>query len=363
MDKTQEKKYYVLSVNPGSTTTKIALYENEQELFSVNIEHSTEEVKAFAKVTDQLEMREEAVAKVLAEKNVDLSTLSAVVGRGGIFPPIEAGGYLVEENLKEMIYAVQEGEHASNLGALIADKIASPLGIPAYIYDGVTSFEFTEIATITGLPDYKRKNISHVLNSKAMARKYAQDQGSKYEDLNIIVAHLGGGITVTAHKDGRIIDAVSDDEGHFSPERAGSMALMHVIDTCYSGKYERSEMRKRIRGGGGLKAHLGTSDCREVEKRIAEGDEHAKLIYEAMAYTVAKSIGALSTIYQGELDAIILTGGIAYSKELTAMISKSVSFIAPVHVYPGENEMESLTMGGLRILKGEEEGKIFKIKA
>lgn len=358
-----DKTHKILAVNPGSTTTKIALYENEKEIFSVNIEHSTEEVKKFAKVTDQLDMRKEAVAKILAEKNVDTSTLSAVVGRGGIFPPIEAGGYLVEEKLKEMIYAVKEGEHASNLGALIADSIAAPLGIPAFIYDGVSSYEFTEVAAISGLPEYRRKNISHVLNSKAMARKYAEDRGGKYEDYNLVIAHLGGGITVTAHKGGRIVDTVSDDEGHFSPERAGSMALMFIIDTCYSGQYDRAEMRKKIRGGGGLKAHLGTSDCREVEKMIADGDEHAKLIYEAMAYTVAKSIGSLGTVFGEKVDGIILTGGIAYSKDLTAMIGKNVSFIAPVHIYPGENEMESLSLGSLRILRGEEEAKIYKPRA
>ncbi len=358
-----DKKYTILSINPGSTTTKIALYENEKELFSVNIEHSTEEIKSFARVTDQLEFREKAISKVLADMNVDEKKLSAVVGRGGIFPPIEAGGYLVEDNLKEMIYAVKEGEHASNLGALIADKIAAPLGIPAYIYDGVSSDEFTDVARIVGLPEYKRKNISHVLNTKAMGRKYAKDHGGKYEDYNLVMAHLGGGITVTAHKKGRMVDGISDDEGPFSPERAGSMALMFIIDTCYSGLYNRLEMRKKIRGNGGLKALLGTADCREVERRIADGDEHAKLVYEAMAYNVAKAIGSLSTVFKGDVDGIILTGGIAYSEMLTSMIKDSVSFIAPVHIYPGENEMESLSLGSLRILRGEEVAKIYKPRA
>lgn len=360
IEKMEEKKYTILSINPGSTSTKIALYENEEELFSINIEHSTEEIKSFAKVTDQLQFRERAIAGILTSMNVDKTKLSAVVGRGGIFPPLDAGGYLVEEKLKEMIYGVKEGEHASNLGALIADSIAAPLGIPAFIYDGVSSDEFTDVARITGFPEYKRRNISHVLNAKAMGRKYAKDQGVDYKDCKLIVAHLGGGITVSAHKDGKIIDAVSDDEGQFSPERSGSAALLFVIDTCFSGKYNRQEMRKKVRGGGGLKALLGTADCREVEKRISEGDEYAKLVYDAMAYNIGKAIGSLSTVFLGDVDGIILTGGIAHSKKLTKMISDRVSFIAPVHIYPGENEMESLTMGGLRILKGEEEAKIYK---
>jgi butyrate kinase len=253
-----------------------------------------------------------------------------------------------------MIYGDKVVDHASNLGALIAASIADPLGIPAYIYDAVSADEFCDLARVTGFPEYSRRNFSHVLNTKAMGRKYAKEKGGAYSDFNLIIAHLGGGISISAHKKGRIIDSISDDGGPFSPERSGSVPLNFIVELCYSGKYTKGEVLRKIRGGGGLKAHLDTADCRQIEERIAAGDEHAKLVYEAMGYQIAKGIGTICPVFDGPIDAIILTGGVAFSKMITDMVKEKVSFIAPVAVYPGENEMESLTLGALRILREEE---------
>ncbi|GAB1476765.1 butyrate kinase [Bacillota bacterium] len=347
--------YKILSINPGSTTTKVAFYEDENELFHSNIEHSTGELRGYGAITNQLDSRKKAVLEEISNHNIEMSQLSAVVGRGGMFPPVSAGGYIVDENMIRMIHSDKVRDHASNLGALIAAAIADPLGIPAYIYDAVSSDEFSDLARITGMPEFSRRNFCHVLNTKAMGRKYAAGRGGAYSDYNLLIAHLGGGISISAHQKGRIIDSISDDGGPFSPERSGSLPLDFIVDLCYSGKFTKAEVRRKIRGDGGLKAHLGTADCRQVEAMIANGDKKAKLVYEAMGYQIAKGIGNICTVFDGPIDAIILTGGVAFSKMLTDMIVKRVSFIAPVVIFPGENEMESLTLGALRILRGEEE--------
>ncbi len=349
--------FKILSINPGSTSTKVALFVDEKELYSINIEHSTEELKGYGGVIEQLDFRTKAILAEMEKQKTDLSELSAVVGRGGMLPPVSAGGYLVNENMKNVLQSDRVVDHASNLGALIAASVAEPLGIPAYIYDAVSSDEFCDLARVTGMPEFPRRNLSHVLNTKAMGRKYAAERGISYNDVNLIIAHLGGGISISAHKKGRIVDSISDDGGPFSPERSGSLPLNFIVELCYSGKYTKKEVLRKIRGGGGLKAHLGTADCREIEDRIAKGDEYAKLIYEAQGYQIAKGIGNICTVFGGTIDAIILTGGVAYSKMLTDMIISRVAFLAPVLIYPGENEMESLTLGALRILRGEETAK------
>ncbi len=346
--------YRILSVNPGSTSTKIALYEDEWELYSAGIEHSTDDLQCYGRVTEQLDYRTEAVLTELEKHNTSLKELSAVVGRGGMLPPVRTGGYLINERMKQTLYGDSVVEHASNLGALIAGSIAEPLGIPAYIYDAVSADEFSSLARVTGFPEYFRRNFSHVLNSRAMARKYAKEKGGDYTDFNLIIAHIGGGISITAHQKGKIVDSIGDDGGPFSPERSGSVPLQFIVELCYSGKYTKAEVLRKIRGGGGLKAHLGTADCRQVEERIAAGDSHAKLVYEAMGYQIAKGIGNICTVFDDPIDVIILTGGVAFSKMLTDMVTKRVAFLAPVLIYPGENEMESLTLGALRILRGEE---------
>ncbi|MDD3168511.1 MAG: butyrate kinase [Eubacteriales bacterium] len=349
----------VLAINPGSTSTKIALYEDETLVFFEQAEHSEEDFAAYTEILDQLDFRLEVIRTTLNKHQISLSTLTAVVGRGGLLPPVHAGGYLVNEPLKHMILSGMLSPHASNLGALLADQIAAPLGIPAYIYDSVSSHEFREIAMITGIPEFLRHSLCHVLNSKAMGRKVAEKHGRRYEDLNLIVAHLGGGISIGVHEKGKIVDAIGDDSGPFSPERTGSLPLLYIVDLCYSGQYTKREMVRKIRGMGGIKAHLGTHDCRKVEKMIAEGNKKAKLIYEAEAYQIAKGIGELAPVLNGNIDYIILTGGIAYSEMMTGMIAERVKYIAPVEIMPGEVEMEALAFGALRILRGEEFPSIY----
>ncbi len=353
--------YKILAINPGSTSTKIAVYEDENLIFSENIEHSTKECAVVCELPDQMNSRLEIILDSLEKNNIDISSLNAVVGRGGLLPPVKAGGYIVNEAMKKIINSGTLSPHAANLGALIADEIAAPLNIPAYIYDSVSSDEFKEIAKVTGIPEYKRKSQCHVLNSKAMGRKVAEKYNKKYSEINLIVAHLGGGISISIHEKGKIIDSIGDDSGPFSPERTGSLPLMHVIDMCYSGEYTKKDMIKKIRGLGGMKAHLDTHDCRKIEKMISDGNEYAKLIYEAEAYQIAKGIGELAPVLCGNIDYIVLTGGIAFSKLMTDMIKERVSFIAPVEIMPGEVEMEALAMGALRILRGEEKASIFSI--
>lgn len=346
--------YKILVINPGSTSTKVAFFEEKTCLFVESLNHSANDLADFDEIPDQLGFRTQIVLDMIKKHNLNLKELNAIVGRGGLLPFVHAGGYLVNETMKRRIIDGPISEHASNLGAIIAEAIASPLNIPAYIYDCVGSDEFKDIARVTGVPDIKRESLCHVLNQKAIGRKVAEKYKKKYSDLNLIVAHLGGGFSVGAHEKGRIVDCIRDDAGAFSPERSGSVPLLYVIDMCYSGKYTKREMTRKIRGMGGLQALLNTKDCREVEKMIADGNQYAELVYHAMAYQAAKSIGEMSTVLEGNIDFIILTGGAAYSKLLTGLIAKRVKFMAPVEIVPGEDEMESLALGTLRILKGEE---------
>lgn len=351
--------HLILAINPGSTSTKIAVYKGETEQFHSNVTHSVADLSRFDRITDQMGMRTEQVRVELLNNQINPSDLAAVVGRGGMLPPVKSGGYKVNENMVHLLSGDVLPEHASNLGALIAERIATPLGIPAYIYDAVSADEFSDVARITGIPEILRQSFCHVLNSKAMGRKYAKQQGKRYEDLNLLVAHMGGGISISAHQKGRIIDSISDDAGPYAPERSGSVPLGYIVDMCYSGTYSKREIMRKIRGAGGLKAHLGTADCLEIEGMIANGDAYAKKIYEAMSYQVAKGIGNLCTVFDGPIDAIILTGGTAYSKMQVDQVSERVRFLAPIAVLPGENEMESLALGALRILRGEEEAHEF----
>ena len=344
----------ILVINPGSTSTKIAVYADETELFCKTVDHTNEEIAKYEKLSDQFEFRKEIVLKALNQNNCDLTSLSAVVGRGGLLPPIKAGGYFVNQAMKDRLINGPIISHPSNLGALIADAIAKPLEIPAYIYDAVSSDEFNDVARITGFPEVSRQSFCHVLNAKAIARKVAIKHRKKYDEMNFVVAHLGGGISISVHEKGRIVDSISDDAGPFSPERAGSIPLSYVIDMCFSGEYDKNTMHKKLRGKGGIKAHLGVHDCREIEKMIQAGNQKAKMIYEAQAYQIAKGIGELAPVLSGNIDSIILTGGVAHSRMLTDMIVDRVKFIAPVEIIPGENEMESLALGALRMLRGEE---------
>lgn len=346
--------YKILAINPGSTSTKIALYEDEERIISDTINHPVEELGRYDRIIDQFQYRKDEILKYLDQKNIKPEELSAVVGRGGMLPPVEAGAYKINKKMLNRLKTNPVIEHAANLGALIAYEIAKPLRILSCIYDPVTVDQLEDIARITGIPEVKRVSFSHVLNSRATAMKAAEKLNKKYDNVNFVVAHIGGGISVAIHSQGRIIDMLADDEGPFAPERAGRIPGKELINICFSGEFDKKAVTRKMRGNAGLKAHLGTHDAMEVEKMIAKGDEKAKLIYEAMAYQVSKGIGELATVVKGKVDAIVLTGGIAYSKMMTSMIIERVEFIAPVMVMAGENEMEALAFGALRVLKGKE---------
>ena len=355
------RDYKILVINPGSTSTKVALFSNEQLLFEKKIGHSSQELSNFNKIIDQYRFRQDIILSFLKEKRINLSTLHAVVGRGGLLRPIASGTYRINEKMLEDLRSGAMGEHASNLGGLLAYGIAGNLSIPSYIVDPVVTDEMKPVARISGMPEIPRISILHALNQKAIARKAALDLGKKYEKLNFIVAHLGGGISVGIHCRGNIIDVNNalNGEGPFTPERSGGVPVGALVELCFSGKFSKDEMMKKIKGKGGLVAYLNTNDIREVVKRIKQGDKKVKLIFEAMAYQVAKEIGAGATVLKGQIDAIILTGGIAYNNDFVNLVRDRVSFLSLVMVYPGEEEMLSLCEGVLRVLKGEEVEKLY----
>lgn len=350
------KDYKILVINPGSTSTKVALFSNEQLLFDKKIEHSNEELSVFHKIINQYEFRLNIILSFLKEKRIEHSTLDVVVGRGGLLKPIASGAYRVNEKMLEDLHKGVSGEHASNLGGLLAHGIAEKLSIPSYIVDPVVIDEMKPVARISGMPEIPRTSILHALNQKAVARKAALDLGKNYEKVNFVVAHLGGGISVGIHCKGKIIDVNNalNGEGPFALERSGGVPVGALVELCFSGKFSKDEIKKKIKSKGGLVAYLSTNDVREVVKMIKEGDKKAKLILEAMAYQVAKEIGAGATVLKGQIDAILLTGGIAYNNEFVNMIRDRVSFLSLVMVYPGEEEMLALCEGALRVLKGEE---------
>ena len=354
--------YLQLIINPGSTSTKLALYRDSEKMLQESVDHKPEDLQRYEHIADQVPYRLGLIRDFMTRNHIRGEELSAVMGRGGLVFGLKTGGYRVDDALCHALVSDELSQpHASNLGGLLARAIADEYGIPAYIYDAVTSGELTQVAQITGIPDVPRRSFCHVLNSRAMAIRYAKEHGRRYEDLNLIVAHLGGGISASVHDHGKIVDSVGDDDGKFSPERSGTVPMLPLIDLCYSGKYTKAEMKKKVRGKGGMYAHLGTSDCRIIEKRVAEGDKHADLIFQAQAYQIAKTIGLLSIVLKGHCDAIILTGGLAYSQLLTDRVRDYVQFIAPVCVLPGENEMEALAQGGLRILTGQEKASTYHI--
>lgn len=351
--------YKLLVINPGSTSTKIGVYEDENQILEETLRHSTEEIEKYNQIYDQFEFRKEVILNVLKDKNFDINTLDAVVGRGGLLKPIESGTYEVNEVMLEDLKVGVQGQHASNLGGIIANEIAKSLNIPAFIVDPVVVDEMDEVARVSGMNGIERKSVFHALNQKAVAKRYAKEQNKNYEELNLIVAHMGGGTSVGAHRDGRIIDVNNalDGEGPFSPERSGGVPIGDLVKMCYSGEFTLEEIKKKINGKGGIVSYLATNDFREVQSEALAGNSKAKLIFDAFIYQMAKEIGACSAVLAGKVDSIILTGGIAYSKVVTDAIKERVEFIAPVTVYPGEDELLALTQGGLRVLKGEEKAK------
>jgi len=356
--------FLVLAINPGSTSTKVAVFDGEAQRFADTLHHDARELARYSRIADQHSFRRQAVLSSLQAHRAEPSDLDAVVGRGGILKPIPGGTYRVSQSMLEELRSPKDREHASNLGALIAYEIAAPLGIPAFIVDPVCIDEFEPLARVSGLPEIERRSLSHALNTRAAARRAAAQLGRDYREVNLVIAHMGGGISVSAHRRGRMIDVnqALDGTGPFSPERAGGLPVGDLLRMAYSKppyehvRYTYEEMLRKIVGGGGLVAHLGTNNARDVEKRVADGDGHARLIYEAMAYQVAKEIGAMATTLSGNVDALVLTGGLAYSHLLTSWIEERVGFIAPVSVYPGEDEMLAMAQGALRVLRGEEVG-------
>lgn len=352
--------FRILAINPGSTSTKIAVYQNMNPIFVKNITHPSEQIAQFEHVADQFHFRKEIINKELEEAEIQLDKIQAVVGRGGMLKPISSGVYQVNEAMKTDLHEHPIKEHASNLGGLIADDIASSLpNAKAYIADPVVVDELDEIARVSGHPLFKRISIFHALNQKAIARQHAKSIMKRYEDLNLIVVHMGGGVTVGAHHKGRVIDVNQglDGEGPFSPERSGTLPTGDLVRFCFSGEYTEKEIAKMVVGAGGIVAHLGTNSAYEAEQAALNGDPKAKFILEAMAYQVAKTIGSMVPVLKGDVDAILLTGGVAHSKWITNLIIERVFKFAPVYIYPGEDEMRALAFNGLMVLKGEVEVK------
>lgn len=351
----------ILAVNPGATSTKYGVFEDEKVLLKKTIEHQGADLETFSRVFDQYHYRLALITEGLATADISLHSLEGVVGRGGLLKPLLGGTYAVNEAMVEDLEKAEQGQHASNLGGVIAYNLAQQLGIPGFIVDPVSVDELEPEARLSGFPDLPRISMSHALNSKAVARNVAKEMGKKYEQLNFVVAHLGTGISISAHKQGRMIDVNNaQEEGPFSPDRCGGLPAKMLTKLCFSGKYTHEELMTRVMGSGGMYAYLGTKDIREAEQRGKNGDQLAELVLEAMAYQAAKEIGAMSVVLMGDVDGIILTGGIAYSQRIVGGISRRVQFIAPILVRPGEEELESLAQGAIRVLQGEEQVRNYR---
>ena len=354
--------YKLLIINPGSTSTKIGVYEGEKEILEETLRHSSEEILKYDTIFDQLDFRKEVILKVLKEKGIDINELDAVVGRGGMLKPIEGGTYEVNEAMVEDLKIGVQGPHASNLGGILSNEIAKEIGKRAFIVDPVVVDEMEDVARLSGVPELPRKSKFHALNQKAVAKRYAKEHNTSYEDVNLIVVHMGGGVSVGAHRKGRVIDVNNalDGDGPFSPERAGGVPSGELLEMCFSGKYSKEEVYKKLVGKGGFVAYANTNDARDLIKLSQEGDEKGSLIFNAFIYQIAKEIGSMAVVLDGEVDAIVLTGGIAYSDYVTNAINKKVKWIAPMVVYGGEDELLALAQGAIRVLDGVEEAKIYK---
>ena len=351
----------ILIINPGSTSTKIGVYEDEKELFEETLRHSTEEIAKYATVFEQKDFRKNVIVNILKEKNFDMKSLSAIVGRGGMLKPMEGGTYSVSDELISDLKEAKYGQHASNLGGILAREIGDELGLPSFIVDPVVVDELEEVARFSGVPELPRRSVFHALNQKAVAKRYGKESGKGYENLNLIVVHMGGGVSVGAHKNGKVVDVNNalDGEGAFSPERAGGVPAGDLVKLCFSGKYTEKEVYNKLVGNGGLNAYINSNDMRDVLKMKEEGNEKAAMLFEAFIYQVCKDIGAMSTVLKGKVDKIILTGGIAYSPVVVEAITNRVSWISDIKVYPGEDELLALTQGTLRVLNKEEEAKVY----
>ena len=354
----------VLAINPGSTSTKFGIYTRHGAELEQTILHGDEELERFKgrPMVARLDYRAALIGNALEEAGFAGSgggagQFVAVAGRGGMLPSVPCGTYLVDDAMVEELHLARKGEHASNLGALLALKFARAAGVNAYIVDPVTVDEWQPVARVTGSPLVGRTSIGHALNTKAVAKRYAQEHGRPYEELRLIVAHMGSGITVSAHQDGRTIDSNTIEEGPFGPDRTGGLPVRKLIKLCFSGMYNEKQLDRMVFGEGGLFAYLGTRDLREVERRMDLGDAEAALIFEAMVYQIAKEAGAMAVVLNGQVDALLLTGGMAHSERVISRLRERLGWIAPIRVYPGENELQALAEGVFRVLDGVERAK------
>ena len=351
--------YKLLIINPGSTSTKIGVYSDKKEVLVETLRHSSDEIAKYDSIFEQKGFRKEVIMNVLKENNIDLNSLDAIVGRGGMLRPIPGGTYEVTDKLLEDLKVGVSGQHASNLGGILASEIANEVGIRSFIVDPVVVDELQDVARISGIPELPRRSIFHALNQKAVAKRYAKENGSKYDDLNLVVVHMGGGVSVAAHRGGLVVDVNNtlDGDGPFSPERSGSVPVGDLVKLCFSGKYTQSEIYSKIVGKGGYVAYLNTNDARDVLKAREEGNEYASLIFDAFIYQICKAIGEMSTVLNGKVNQIILTGGIAYSPIVVNAIKEKVQWISDLTIYPGEDELLALAQGAIRVLNGEEEAR------
>jgi len=353
----------ILAINPGSTSTKIAVYINDKSIFLKTVRHDAEELDIFEKISDQFEYRKNAILTELKNADIEIDKINAIVGRGGLVKPVEGGVYEVNDALKRDLEIGVMGEHASNLGGLIALDIAKTIdNARAFIANPVVVDELQDVARVSGHPDFQRVSIFHALNHKAIARQFAKSRDVLYEEMNLIIAHLGGGISVGAHYRGKVIDVNNalDGEGAFSPERSGTLPAGQLLRACFSGNHTLSDIKKIVTGKGGLMAYFGTNSAYEIELRADDGDEKAQFIQDAMAYQIGKAIGEMAAVLHGEVHGILITGGIANNKKLINYVRNMIGFIAPVFVYPGEDEMSALAMNGLMVLRNEMECKEYK---
>lgn len=353
--------YKLLIITHVQQSTKIGVFEDEKELFEETLRHTNEELKQYDTIFDQFQFRKDVILNVLKEKNFDIKTLSAVVGRGGMLKPIEGGTYAVNDAMLEDLKVGVQGPHASNLGGILAKSIADEVGVPSYIVDPVVTDELADVARMSGTPDIPRVSKFHALNQKAVAKRYGKESGKGYENLNLVVVHMGGGVSVGAHNHGKVVDVNNalDGDGPFSPERAGSVPAGDLIKLCFSGKYSEAEVYSKIVGKGGFVAYLNTNDVKGTIDKMEEGDKACTEVYNAFVYQIAKAVGEMSAALSGKVDQIILTGGVAYSPVLVPDLKSRIDWIAPVTVYPGEDELLALAQGAIRVLNGEEEAKVY----
>lgn len=353
---------HILVINPGSTSTKIAVYEDVRCIFLKTLRHSKEELDQYQTVTEQYEFRKNAILEELKADRIELSSMSAIIGRGGLTYPLESGVYEINERMVEHCKVGISGMHASNLGSMIAYELAQEIpNALALTADPVVTDEMNDIARVSGHPNFERRSIFHALNQKAVARQHAAKLGRLYSDMNLIVVHLGGGVSIGAHNNGRVVDANNalDGEGPFSPERSGTLPAGQLVDMCFSNKYSKDEIKKMITGEGGFVAYLGTNDARDVEMAVNEGDERAIFYHNALAYQVSKAIGEMATVLKGRVDGILITGGMAYDKTLMSLIRERVDFISQVYIYPGQDEMKALAMNALNVVRGEAKVRVY----